>query len=161
MKGVSPVRSHRLAATFLLAGSEMQRAKETDPFPMPSWLSSGSQVVALDITQSLSCHPGFVRATSELKQCRAILAGQMLAARRELQEAGRRLATLQPGSEAHRIVEAKITRRKTQLRNGIASAKSEFREQEARIYAATYAILVDTVDRYARRVPQEHGLSPV
>lgn len=151
MKRLSPVRSRCLAAaTFLVAGSAMNRPTCANPTPQSSCDSRNVRVAAVDITQAFRCHPGYLRAMDELKYCRAALAGEVAAARRDLHEARRRLATLDPASEAYRIVEAKITRREAAVRQGIERAKGELREQEARIYEETFDALVDTVTTHAK-----------
>ncbi|NLY02378.1 MAG: hypothetical protein GXY83_40350 [Rhodopirellula sp.] len=151
MKRISPVRSRRLAAAaFLVAGSARNHAVSANPHPRSSRALQQVQVAAVDITQSFRRHPGLRQAMDELKDCRAILASQVIAARRALREASQRLATLEPGSEAHRLVEAKIARREAQLRQRIEEVKGEFRRQEARICDATYDALVDTMARYTK-----------
>ncbi|NUQ61501.1 MAG: hypothetical protein HUU20_03370 [Pirellulales bacterium] len=156
MKRLSPVRSRRMAAAaFLVAGSAMNHAADVNP-RRSSHALRHAQVAAIDITQSFRCHPGVVRAMDELKGCRAVLADQMVAARRELHEARQRLGMLDPESEAHRLVAARIARREAQLRERIERARCEFRQQQSRIYDATYDALVDTIAQYT----QIHDFTP-
>ncbi len=151
MTRIVPIQSRRLAAAaFLVAGSARNPAVDINPQPESASRSTPVQVAAVDITQSFRRHPGVMRGLDEIKHCRTLLAGRIAAARRELCEAERRLAALTPGSEAHRLVATRIARRKNQLREKAERAKGELRQQEARIYDATYDVLVAMIVQHAR-----------